>query len=194
MHPDTFNNYLLRQLSTLIFLLIVATPIVAQNSNFPTDEMVNFDKVANYLTRGSGKWKAPNPRYDAGNPRSAEAFGLWFERPMRNFMSLTIVSYQKDTVLINSTGFFSWHPGKNQFIHVNGNRGSGFSEGITEFPSDSSFISKMTIYNRRGSYEHKDENFLVSENVHRNTSFRKDENGSWVAEGEWTWTREAEEE
>lgn len=149
--------------------------------------------MANYLTDGTGKWKATNPNFDPDNPRSAAAYGLWFERPMKNFMTLTIVSYQKDTVLISSVGFFSWHPNKQQYVHVNGNRGNGYSEGISTFPNDSSFVSVMTIFRRNGtSYAHKDENFIVNENTHKNKSYKKDVNGNWIMEGEWTWIRASE--
>ncbi|MDW3193943.1 MAG: hypothetical protein R8G66_16335 [Cytophagales bacterium] len=180
------KDHLSEVMFIVILLILIPDRLIAQN---PPPETLHFDRMAQYLTKGTGKWKADNPNYQPNNPRSAKAFGLCFERPMRNYMSLTIVSYQKDTVLINSEGFFSWHPGKQQYVHVNGNRGSGFAEGITTFPNDSTFISTMTIFRRNGSsYDHKDENFIVNEDVHRNTSYKKVA-GDWVAEGEWVWSR-----
>jgi hypothetical protein len=184
----SFCSSTLRISVCMIIMLFVVLGQVSAQRSYP--EMSHFDKVAGYLTQGSGKWKASNPNHQPGNPRSAEAFGLWFERPMRNFMTLKIVSYQKDTVRISSEGFFSWHPGKQHYVHVNGNRGNGYAEGITTFPNDSTFISTMMIFRRNGtSYEHKDENFIVDEDVHKNISYRKDEAGDWVVEGEWTWSR-----
>ncbi len=175
-------------LSSLFLTFTIGVSMAQQNTQNP--ELMHFDNIATYLTQGSGQWKAPNNNHNPNNPRSAKAFGLWFKRPMRNLMTLKIVSYQKDTILTSSEGIFSWHPGEKQFIHVNGNRGNGYSEGITAFPSDSMFISTVRIFTARGSsYEHKDENFIVNDNIHRNVSYRKDEEGEWIAESEWTWTR-----
>ena len=175
----------------LIFVFFTSISIPGHSQRpAPSPEWTNFDKMAKYLTLGSGQWKAPNKQHNPNNPRSAHAFGLWFERPMRHFMSLKIVSYQKDTVLISSEGFFTWHPGEKKFVHMTSNRGGGFAEGITSFPNDSTFISTMNNFTRKGTtYEHKDENFIVSINEHRNVSYRKDEAGNWVAQSEWTWTR-----
>ncbi len=185
-----FENALFRAFYVVVILMVSASQVSGQRIS---PEMARFDQMSDYLTRGTGKWKASNPNFNPDNPRSAEAYGLWFERPMKNFMTLTIVSYQKDTVLISSEGFFSWHPGKEQYVHVNGNRGNGYSEGVSTFPDDSSFVSVMTIYRRNGtSYEHKDENFIVEKDKHKNISYRKDADGNWVEEGEWIWIREPE--
>ena len=49
----------------------------------------------------------------------------------------------------------------------------------------------MKIYRPEGDvYDHKDENFIVSADVHRNTSYAKDESGNWVERGKWVWKRE----
>lgn len=150
-----------------------------------------FEKMANYLTKGSGKWTGENKKYNMKNPRSPKAFGLWFERPMNNLLTLKVVAYLKDTTLLSSQGIFSWHPQKKQFIHLTADRRNGFSEGISEFPNDTTFISTMIIYRPNGKiFDHKDENFIVNENVHRNTSYKKDEQENWIENGSWTWTRD----
>jgi len=157
-----------------------------------TSEKNHFDKIGNYLSAGSGKWTGPNKKYDSKNPKSPKAFGLWFERPINNLLTLKIVAYFKDTTLISSQGTFSYNPIKKQFIHVTADRGNGFSEGVTTFPNDSTFISTMINYHPDGSaYGHKDENFIISDNLHKNISFKKDEQGNWVEQGQWTWTRDA---
>lgn len=156
-----------------------------------SEEWKNFDKLADYLSRGSGKWVGENPNYKPSNERSPKAFGLWFERPLPGLMTLTIVAYVKDTVVISSQGTFNWHPTEKKVIHSTSDRGNGYSEGITSFPNDSTLISVMKIFRPNGKiYDHKDENFVVSEDMHRNTSFGKDENGNWVEKGSWVWKRE----
>jgi len=158
-----------------------------------TKEKENFEKMADYLTDGSGKWTGENKQYNSDNPRSPKAFGLWFERPMKNLLSLKVVAYLKDTTRLSSQGIFSWHPIKKQYVHITADRGNGFSEGITEFPNDTTFISTMIVYRPSGKfYDHKDENFIVNENVHRNTSFKKDKKGNWIENGSWIWTRDSE--
>lgn len=154
-----------------------------------------FEKMANYLSMGSGEWTGENKKYNEDNPRSPKAFGLWFERPMKNLLTLKVVAYYKDSTTLSSQGLFSWHPIKKHFIHITADRGNGYSEGVSEFLNDSTFISTMIVYRPDGKFfDHKDENFIVSENVHRNTSFKKDEQGNWVENGSWTWTRDPDKE
>ncbi len=155
------------------------------------EEWKNFDILADYLTRGSGKWIGQNSQYDPANERSPQSFGLWFERPIPGLMTLKIVAYFNDTVMVSSQGTFNWHPLEKKVIHTTSDRGNGYSEGVTSFPNDSSFISVMKIYRPEGDvYDHKDENFIVSADVHRNTSYGKDERGNWVERGKWVWKRE----
>jgi len=78
----------------------------AQTEN-NTPQKENFEKMANYLTNGSGKWTGENKQYNSDNPRSPKAFGLWFERPMKNLLSLKVVAYLKDTTRLSSQGIFS---------------------------------------------------------------------------------------
>ncbi len=158
-------------------------------------EWENFNSMADYLCTGSGKWTGVNRKHEPSNERSPKAFGLWFERSIPSLMTLKIVAYVQDTILISSQGIFAWHPIKQQVIHSTSDRGNGYSEGISAFPNDSTFISTMMVYRPGGSsYAHKDENFIVSENVHRNTSFGKDADGNWIERGNWTWTRDPESE
>ncbi len=167
----------------------------AQNAkSFVEDpEWRNFEIMAEYLSDGSGKWTGLNKNHDPSNDSSPEAFGLWFERPMPTLMTLRIVAYMGDTVRVSSQGVFSWHPIEKQVIHVMSDVGNGYSDGISTFPNETSFISTMKVFRPDGAtYDHRDENFIVSENVHRNTSFGKDEQGNWIERGNWTWTRDPE--
>jgi len=89
---------------------------------------------------------------------------------MYSLLTIKVMAYRNNDTLISSQGSFSWHPQKKQYVHITSDRGGGYSEGVSEFPNDSTFISTMKIYRPNGKiFDHKDENFIVSENVHRNT-------------------------
>lgn len=172
----------------IMFSSISEAQIIEENNSKNKE---NFDKIANYLSASGGKWTGKNKFYNPDNPRSAKAFGLWFDRPLKNLLSLKIVAYLQDTIIISSQGSFSWHPKKKEYIHTTADRGSGFSEGITTFPNDSTFVSTMINYRPNGKeFDHKDENFIISENLHENISFKKDDQGNWIENGRWTWTRD----
>ncbi len=182
------------RLSTFLMTILaffIWFPEASAQSPALEQEQLHFDKMANYLIKGSGKWTGENKNHDPANPKSPKAFGLWFDRPLQNLLNIKIVAYLEDTILISSQGAFSWHPTKNQYVHTIVDRGNGYSEGISEFPNDSSFISTMVIYRPSGEvYDHKDENFIVNEDEHRNVSFTKDESGEWKEKGNWIWKRD----
>ena len=172
-----------------LLLIALAQPVQAQTNNDHSD--THFETMATYLTKGSGKWTGENQNFDPNNSRSPKAFGLWFERPLKNLLTLKIVAYRNDSTIISSQGTFAWHPDKQQFLHMMVDRGHGYSEGFSEFANDSIFSSIMVVYRPNGkSYHHKDVNYIVDENTHRNTSYSKDENGNWVEKGRWLWTRD----
>ncbi|MEP1094846.1 MAG: hypothetical protein ABJG78_07025 [Cyclobacteriaceae bacterium] len=182
-------------MKTKHFFSIVATFIClgtcSSQSLTQSNEWENFDRMANYLSDGTGRWTGENKNYDPSRPRSPKAFGLWFDRPLNSMLAIKIVAYLQDTVVLSTQGIFAWHPDKNQFIHATSDLRDGFSEGISSFPNDSTFISTMMSYRPNGNVnESKDENFIVSKNVHRNTSYEKNEIGEWVEKGNWVWTRD----
>lgn len=180
----------LKILFTIIYLSL-AVPVQAQVNGKNSGTLQHFDKMAEYLSRGSGKWRGENKHYNSTNPGSPKAYGLWFERPLKYLLTIKIVAYLSDTVRISSQGIFFWHPQKNTFVHVSTDMGNGLSEGISEFPNDSTFISTMIIYRPNGKvFAHKDQNFIVSENVHRNTSYKKNAEGQWMVSGNWIWIRD----
>ena len=163
-----------------LLLLWSGAKAAGQTAADASNEWQHYDALAEYLSQGSGQWIGENKNHDPTNERSPMAFGLWFERPLPVLLTLKIVAYMQDTVLISSQGTFNWHPIEQRVVHSMSDRGSGYSEGITSFPNDSTFISVMQIYRPDGStYDHKDENFIVDQNTHRNTSFSMDEDGSW---------------
>ena len=181
----------MKSLFTILLVFLIHTNGLAQNRFQTYPEQEQFNVMSEYLTRGSGQWRGENPRFNPQNPRSPKAFGLWFERTMYNLLTIKIVAYRQDTTLINSQGIFAWNPQKKQYMHITADRGGGYAEGVTEFPNDSTFVSIMKVYRPNGKVlDHKDENFVVNENEHRNTSFNKDEQGNWVENNNWIWKRE----
>ena len=195
-----FHNRSLAQHTTRYFCLIIILISLlgfATNASSQTeathDELLHFEAMATYLTKDSGKWTGINKQYDASKPNSPKAYGLWFERPLKNLLTLKIVAYIGDSTRISSEGIFSWHPVKQKFVHITADRGNGYAEGHSSFPNDSSFISTMIIYRPDGKfYHHKDENFIQDENTHSNISYTKDASGTWVEQGRWTWKRDPE--
>ena len=181
-------------ISAILYFTLLT--ISSAQSPFPEPsgpEWEGFDKMAEYLCRGTGRWTGINPKHDPNNARSPEAFGLWFERPLNTMMTIQIIGYVQDSILLSAQGIFSWHPIKKHFVHITSDRANGYAEGITTFPNDTTFISTMVEYRADGRYyDHKDENFIISENKHRNTSFGKDGYGKWFEKGNWVWTRDEE--
>lgn len=176
----------------IIFLaLIQGFNGISQFVSEKSDEWQNYDALAEYLSREGGKWIGENSQYDSTNERSPKAFGLWFNRPLSVMLTLKIVAYVQDTVLVSSQGTFNWHPIKQEVFHAMSDRGNGYSDGITSFPNDSSFVSIMKIYRLDGNvYDHRDDNFIINENEHRNTSFKRNAAGEWEKIGSWIWKRE----
>ena len=104
---------------------------------------------------------------------------------MWNLLTIKILVYKEDTVILSSQANFSWNPFKNHFVHTSISIGNMYSEGITDFPDDSTFISTMIDYWQNGKFEeHKDKNYIIDENV----SYKKDEEGNWIESGTWRWS------
>lgn len=153
-----------------------------------TDAVSSFQAMAEYLARDGGRWIAPNPNYN-GAENSPTHFGLWFEQDARNhFLELKIVAHFPDQVLTSSRGHWAWHPTRGQLTHVMVDRGGGLSEGVTTYPSATVFVTTSIRSGVGGRSESRDENVIISDDVHRNTSFHRDEN-EWVETGVYEWTR-----
>jgi hypothetical protein len=170
-------------------LCVATAPIAAQVPVFDSaDPQASFEAMSEYLARDGGRWVASNPNYD-GTGSSPREFGLWFERDVSGlFLELRIVVLFPDRTVVSSRGHWSWHPGRAELSHVMVDRGGGVSEAVTTFPDSRTFV---TIAARSGSYsttEHRDDNEVVSANVHRNETFRR-QGDQWVSGGIYEWRR-----
>lgn len=174
-------------------LAVDAFPCSAQLPDFdPSDPVASFDAMGEYLTRDGGRWVAANPNYD-GTESSPSAFGLWFERDVNGlFLELRIVIHFADRTVVSSRGHWAWHPVRHELTHVMVDRGGGVSEAVTTFADTRTFVTLATRAGADGNTEHRDENVIVSPDLHRNETFRR--NGDeWVSGGVYEWRRSVDE-
>lgn len=150
-----------------------------------------FEKMAAYLSKGSGKWIGDNLRHDPDQERSPHAFGLLFNSVAGyKLLEIKIEAYLRDEVRESARGGFVWHPGKRDVVYTTISPTGIFMEGTSWFPDDITFVTVSDIIWPDGTKSvHKDENFIVSEDVHKTISYMMDERGAWVRQGENTWKR-----
>ena len=148
----------------------------------------SFDAMAEYLARDGGRWVAPNPNHD-GSGASPPEFGLWFERDVNDrLLELRIVVMFSDRTVVSSRGHWAWHPAREELVYVMVDRGGGVTEGATTFPDARTFKTLATRFAGNGSSEHRDDNVLVSPDLHRNETFHR-EGEDWVSGGVYEWRR-----
>lgn len=172
---------MMKLLTTAIVLLALVSNIQAQD---------DFIKMAEYLSKGSGKWYTENPNYDPGNEQSSKGYGLWFTWELnRKMLRLQIIGYRKDTLIQSTEALWSWHPGKKKITYYAiTTRGSHY-EGTTEFASDDTFITLSDIFVADGRIlKHKDENIMLSDEQHQTRSSLL-EDGQWKVQGSSVWDR-----
>ncbi len=169
--------------------VLVTHPLLAQvprlDGSVPN---ASFEAMAEYLARDGGRWVAVNPNHD-GSEQSPPDFGLWFERDVGGrFLELRIVVQYADRAVVSSRGHWTWHPGRQVLTYVMVDRGGGVTEGSTTFPDARTFRTLATRFTEDASSEHRDDNVLVSPDVHRNETFRR-EGDEWVSGGVYEWRR-----
>jgi hypothetical protein len=150
-----------------------------------------FQKMASYLSSGTGRWRAPNENHDATNAASPEALGLWFERTLDgHLLELTIVGYYGGEPRITGIrAYWFWHPGRRQTIYQEISRSGLVRTGTAAFTNDSTFFTTteaVTAAGRRS--QHRGENMMLSDRVHRTTAYILSPEGDWVEQRSLTWT------
>ena len=183
-----------RSIFKILFSLLLLAATINTNGQATIDtsagQYLNFQQLASYLSEGSGHWESLNPNYDEQNPRSAKSYSLVFEYPLKHLLKIRILVQLKNAEVLSAEGMFSWNPLTNSCRYVMVDRGNGYMEGVSEFPDSTTFITTTTVFRPNGQkYEHKDENFVMSKDVHRNSSYRKDREGNWILEGNFQWKR-----
>lgn len=155
----------------------------------------DFQKMVNYLAHGSGKWMAPNPNYNPGNPRSAKALGLWFDQRLNGkLLHLSVMIYQGDTAYVTSDAMWIWHPGTQRIEYTEITLGGRLQEGEVYFNSDDNFVNRNFQHQLNGQILFaRGENIILTEDRHKTTSYIFD-NDTWRVQGslEWRLTKEGE--
>lgn len=157
----------------------------------PLEPQRSFVAMAEYLSADGGRWRAPNPNYDPEAPRGPSHFGLWFDwHPELQLLELRIVTHLGESTRVSSQGRWAWHPGAESLRYVMSSRGGRYADGETTFEAPHTFTTVATTY-RTGDapVKHKDENVLVSPELHRNLSFREVEDDVWANQGTYEWRR-----
>ncbi len=93
-----------RRLAVAVYVPALWFPseTVAQAANAPTG-VASFELMAEYLSRGTGQWRAPVPPRDGG----PDALGLWFERTAGGrLLELTVVIYYGDEIRTGLKGYW----------------------------------------------------------------------------------------
>lgn len=173
--------------------LVLFSPSAALHGQVPDFSQLSgreaFAAMAEYLSRDGGRWRADNPNHD-GTASTPPAFGLWFAQELRGrVLTLQIVVHYPNRVVVSSTGRWAWHPATDQLSYEMVDRAGGLTEGLTAFPESAVFRTVATRY-ADGSppTRHRDDNLLVSGDVHRNETFEDTEEG-WVSRGVYEWIR-----
>lgn len=153
------------------------------------DPEASFAAMAEYLARDGGRWRASNPNHDPDRGTPPE-FGLWFERHLDGrVLQLRIVVHYADRTVVSSHGQWSWHPGRGELHYLMTDRGGGVTEGVTTFPEPAMFRTEATRYGPDGlTAEHRDDNLLVSDSLHRNETFAV-KDGFATSGGVYEWRR-----
>ena len=129
----------------------------------------------------------------ATNASSPEALGLWFERSLDgHLLELTIVGYYGGEPRITGIrAFWFWHPGRQQTIYQEISRSGLVRTGTAAFTNDSTFFTTTEAVTAAGrSSQHRGENMMLSDRVHRTTAYILGPDGDWVEQRSLTWTLE----
>ncbi|MCI0488869.1 MAG: hypothetical protein L0229_19940 [Blastocatellia bacterium] len=149
-----------------------------------------FEHMAEYLTRGTGQWRAAAPPRNGG----PDALGLWFERGARGkLLELTVVMYYGNEVRVGSKSYWFWHPGRREIVYQEVLPNGGIRMGTTHFTDARTFITLTNAIGPDGkTAPNRGENVILSENEHRTTAYARDAAGKWVEQLALTWVRGSE--
>ncbi|NNM34425.1 MAG: hypothetical protein HKO53_15210 [Gemmatimonadetes bacterium] len=158
----------------------------------PDAPLESFHLLSEYLTRGSGRWRANNPGHDPADPRSPSHFELWFTSEAGgHLLELSIRADVSGEFRPSSKGYFAWDHESGTLRHVSVVVNGIYSAGVVEFVDSSTFRSTMVMTDSSGRGRgHRDDNVLISADRHDNVSFSQEDDGSWVASADsWSWVR-----
>lgn len=179
-------------LITAFLLIIVGVNQVsfAQTDNQNSAAKEGFKKLVNYMTKDGGIWVTPNPKYDSTQQNSIIEIQmhLVYDEERQIIKDEVTLRFKKLDYL-SWISFWAYHPSEKVITYTSYGPEGRLISGQTEFVNDSTFVTVDRLYEPDGSFkELKDENIIVSENVHRNISYEK-KNGQWESTGIYVWKR-----
>ncbi len=144
--------------------------------------------MAEYLSRGSGRWRAPIPPREGG----PDGLGLWFERTAGGrLLELTVAIYFGDEVRTGLRGNWFWHAGRGEIVYYEVVPNGRVRMGTSHFTDAETFVTLTDSVGPDGeSTPNRGLNVLFAEDEHRTTAFALDAQGEWIEQQSLTWVRE----
>lgn len=190
------NSWRWNLLSTALVVASISTldRLALAEDPEPMDQRA-FGRMVEYLTRDGGRWKAPNTNHQAGNPRSPDAYGLWFESTSQgHLLELTVVLHFGDEARPTMKSYWFWHPGRQETIYQEIQRSGTLREGTCHFEDDKTFVTLTEVFRTTGSVaENRGVNVMTEANRHDTTAYAKGPDGAWVEQASLSWIRTPQE-
>lgn len=178
------------RLSVIVFILTLQALNGEAQQKDAADEKGAFVKLATYLANNHGVWITPNKSYDSLNKYSPVAIEMnfyWDEE--RQVLWDSVSLHFKKFTYLTWISTWSWHPGKKVLVYTSHGPEGRLISGETTIENEKTFTTLEMMYAPDGELkELKDENFIETDNVHRNVSYEKKQ-GKWEQTGSYTWTR-----
>ena len=165
------------------------TEALAQSDSVPAGA-ASFEVMAEYLSRGTGRWRAPIPPREGG----PDALGLWFERTAGGrLLELTVVIHYGSEARNGLKGYWLWHPGRKEILYHEVVPNGKVRLGTSHFVDSRTFVTLTDAVDMDGkTTPNRGVNVLTSENEHLTTAYFLDAQGDWQEQQSLVWTREPE--
>jgi hypothetical protein len=154
----------------------------------PPAGVASFELMAEYLSRGTGRWRAPVPARDDG----PDALGLWFERTAGGrLLELTVVLDYGAEARPGLRGYWLWHPGRKEILYHEVSPSGRVRMGTAHFTDTQTFVTLTDAVGSNGrTTPNRGVNILSRENEHDTTAHALNAQGEWVEQQTLTWARE----
>ena len=159
----------------------------AQSADIPAG-LESFEHMAEYLSRGTGHWRAAIPSREGG----PDALGLWFERTAQGrLLELTVMLFYGKEERKRIKGYWLWHPGKEAILYHEVAPSGRVRMGTSHFTDPITFVTLTESVGTDGiKTPNRGVNILLSEIEHRTTAYALDSSGEWQEQQSLTWFRE----
>ena len=170
-----------------VLALLYRTDVAAQSAEAPVGSD-SFEHMAEYLSRGTGQWRAVIPSREGG----PDALGLWFDRTAQGrLLELTVVLFYGEEARKGLRGYWLWHPGQDAILYHEVAPSGRVRMGTSHFTDPITFVTLTESVDTDGSKTpNRGVNILLDENEHRTTAYALDSSGEWQEQQSLTWFRE----